>query len=112
MAFKPEFEWESTGGKIFWVPQHWTLDNFRIVFGHPPTSQFADVTTSQSAVPYIENSLIAAGGGTVLALVVGTFAAYGVARYRAGGRRFPVAVLLIRALPALVFLIPLVFLLF
>jgi ABC-type glycerol-3-phosphate transport system permease component len=29
MAFKPEFEWESFGGKIFWVPQHWTLDNFR-----------------------------------------------------------------------------------
>src|SRR5581483_10400973 len=53
MAFKPEFEWDSSGGKIFWFPQHWTLDNFRIVFGHAPTSQFVDVTTSQSAVPYI-----------------------------------------------------------
>jgi len=112
MAFKPEFEWESIGGKVFWVPKHWTLDNFRVVFGHPPTSQFVDVTTSQSAVPYIENSLITAGGGTVLALVVGTLAAYGVARYRSGGRRFPLVVLLIRALPPLVFLIPLFFLLF
>jgi multiple sugar transport system permease protein len=112
MAFKPEFEWESIGGKVFWFPEHWTLDNFRIVFGHPPTSQFVDVTTSQSAVPYIENSLIAAGGGTVLALVAGTLAAYGVARFRSGGRPFPLAVLLIRALPPIVFLIPLFFLLF
>jgi multiple sugar transport system permease protein len=112
MAFKPEFEWESYGGKVFWVPAHWTLDNFRIVFGHPPTSQFIDVTTSQSALPFIGHSLIAAGGGTALALLVGTFAAYGVARFRVGGRRFPLAVLLMRALPPLVFLIPLFFLLF
>jgi multiple sugar transport system permease protein len=112
MAFKPEFEWESIGGKVFWVPQHWTLDNFRIVFGHPPTSEFTDVTTSQSALPFLKNSLIEAGGGSALARVVGTFAAYGVARFRAGGRRFPLAVLLIRALPPLVFLIPLFFLLY
>src|SRR6266702_8417686 len=56
MAFKPEFEWESYGGKVFWVPAHWTLDNFRIVLGHPPTSQFVDVTTSQSALPSIGHS--------------------------------------------------------
>lgn len=112
MAFKPEFEWESVGGKVFWFPEQWTLDNFRVVFGHPPTSQFVDVTTSQSALPFIKNSLIEAGGGSALALVLGTFAAYGVARFRAGGRRFPLGVLLIRALPPLVFLIPLFFLLF
>jgi multiple sugar transport system permease protein len=111
MAFKPEFEWESIGGKVFWVPKHWTLDNFRIVFGHAPTSQFVDVTTSQSALPSIGHSLITAGGGTALALVSGTLAAYGVARFRSGGRRFPLAVLLVRALPPLVFLIPLFFLL-
>jgi multiple sugar transport system permease protein len=112
MAFKPESEWESIGGKVFWAPEHWTLDNFRIVFGHPPTSQFLDVTTSQSTVPFIENSLIEAGGGTALALVLGTLAAYGIARFRAGGRRLPLQILLVRAFPPVVFLIPLFFLLF
>jgi multiple sugar transport system permease protein len=112
MAFKPEGEWESIGGKVFWFPEHWTLDNFRIVFGHPPTAGFLDVTTSQSALPSIMRSLITAGGGTALALTTGTLAAYGVARFRAGGRRFPLAVLLVRALPPVVFLIPLFFLLF
>jgi multiple sugar transport system permease protein len=111
MAFKPEFEWESIGGKVFWVPQHWTLDNFRIIFGHAPTSQFVDVTTAESAWGSIENSLVASGGGTLLALVVGTLAAYGVGRFRSGGRRFPLQALLIRMIPPLVFVIPL-FLLF
>ena len=112
MAFKPEFEWGSSGGKVFWVPKDWTLDNFRIVFGHPPTSQFVDVTTSQSALPFIKNSLIAAGGGTALPLIVGTLAAYGIGRFRAGGRRLPLQILLVRAAPPVVILIPLFFLLF
>jgi multiple sugar transport system permease protein len=112
MAFKPEGEWESVGGKVFWFPEQWTLDNFRLVFGHPPTSGFADVTVSSSAFPFIENSLIAAGGGTALALAVGTFAAYGVSRFRSGGRRFPFAILLTRMFPPLALLIPLFFLLF
>jgi ABC-type glycerol-3-phosphate transport system permease component len=55
-AFKPEGEWESYGGKTFWVPERWTLDNFRGVLGRPPTSQFLDVTTSQSAWPAIETA--------------------------------------------------------
>jgi multiple sugar transport system permease protein len=112
MAFKPEGEWESIGGKVFWFPEQWTLDNFRTVLGHPPTSGFVDVTTSSSAFPFIENSLISAGGGTALALAVGTLAAYGVSRFRAGGRRFPLAILLTRMFPPLVLLIPLFFLLF
>lgn len=112
MAFKPEFEWTSFGGKVFWAPQHWTLDNFRIVFGRPPTSQFVDVTTSQSAWGSIGNSLVAAVGGTALALAVGTLAAYGISRFRAGGRRFPFQILFIRMFPPIAFLIPLFWLLF
>lgn len=108
MAFKPRGEWGSTTG-VFWWPHEWTLDNFRVVLGRPPTSSFVDVTTSQSAWPSIVNSLIAAGGGTLLALAVGVPAAYGISRYRAGGRRLPFMILQVRMLPPIVLLVPVFF---
>jgi len=111
IAFKPEGEWGSTTG-VFWWPHVWTLDNFRVVLGHPPGSSFLDVTTSQSAWPSIANSLVAAGGGTLLALAVGVLAAYGVSRFRAGGPRLSLLILQTRLLPAIVLVIPLFFLLF
>lgn len=112
MAFKPEGEWEFFGSHTFWFPHEWTLDNFRLVFGHPPTNQFLDVTTAESVWPAVTNSLLSAGGGTLIALCVGTLAAYGIVRFRAGGRRLPYAILLIRIFPPLTLLIPLFFLWF
>jgi multiple sugar transport system permease protein len=108
MAFKPQGEWQTTG-KLYWVPAHWTLDNFRAILGMPRASGGFIAATEPSAVPAIKNSLIAAGGGTLLALLIGTLAAYGVAHFRSGGRRFPFALLLIRFFPPVVFLIPLFF---
>jgi ABC-type glycerol-3-phosphate transport system permease component len=33
MAFKPQDEWSPVGGKIYWLPQTWTLDNFTQALG-------------------------------------------------------------------------------
>src|SRR5262249_5467521 len=57
----------------------------------------------------IEHSLIAAGFGTLLALVVGIFAAYGIARFRAGGRMLPFQILQLRMFPPIAIIIPLLF---
>jgi multiple sugar transport system permease protein len=53
--------------------------------------------------------LIAAGFGTLLALIVGIFAAYGIARFRAGGRVLPFQILQLRMFPPIAIIIPLLF---
>ena len=66
---------------------------------------------SRSAIPYIKNSIIAATGGTLLALFVGVFAAYGIARFRSGGRMLPFQILQLRMFPPIAIIIPLLFML-
>lgn len=65
----------------------------------PSKSQFFE-QPPRSAIGAIENSLIASGAGTILALTVGILAAYGIARFGAGGRRLPFQILQLQ--PALV----------
>jgi ABC-type glycerol-3-phosphate transport system permease component len=47
---------------------------------------------SHSALGPLEHSLIASITGSALALFAGTLAAYRFARFRAGGRRFPLLI--------------------
>lgn len=112
MSFKPLPEWNPPG-KVFWVPDNPTLDNYRSIFGIQTGdgSAIGDIlaNTSRSAVPFLKNSLIAATGGTLLALVVGIFAAYGIARFRAGGRMLPFQILQLRMFPPIAIIIPLLF---
>jgi multiple sugar transport system permease protein len=107
MAFKPQDEWSPVGGKIYWLPQTWTLDNFTQALGiSAPSSQFFSPAPVDASQPII-HSLVAASGGTVLALLVGVFAAYGIARFRAGGKLLPFQVLQLRMFPPIVVVIPL-----
>jgi multiple sugar transport system permease protein len=109
MAFKPLEEWNPPG-TIYWWPENWTLDNFKAILGQETTSGGVFGQGKQdSAVPYIENSLIAATGGTLLALVVGVLAAYGIARFRAGGNMLPFQILQLRMFPPIAIIIPLLF---
>ncbi len=108
MAFKPVDEWNPPG-KVFWYPHHPTVSNFTDILGlQPATSEFF-TSQSQPAVGPIEHSLIAAGIGTVVALLVGIFAAYGIARFRAGGRVLPFQILQLRMFPPIAIIIPLLF---
>lgn len=107
MAFKPQEEWSPVGGKIYWVPEHWTLKNFSEVLGiQAPQSTFFGSAPIDASQPII-HSLVSSVGGTLLALLVGVFAAYGIARFRAGGKLLPFQILQLRMFPPIVVIIPL-----
>jgi multiple sugar transport system permease protein len=108
MAFKPEDEWNPPG-KVFWWPATWTASNFTNILGISSPSNVFFTSRSQSALTPIEHSLIAAGLGTLLALAIGIFAAYGIARFRAGGRALPFQILQLRMFPPIAIIIPLLF---
>jgi multiple sugar transport system permease protein len=108
MSFKPLDEWNPPG-KVYWYPHNPTVSNYTDILGiQGPTSGFFS-DRSRSALPYIKNSLIAASAGTVLALLVGIFAAYGIGRFRAGGRLLPFQILQLRMFPPIAIIIPLLF---
>jgi multiple sugar transport system permease protein len=104
MAFKPAAEWNPPG-KIVWFPEEPTLDNFQSVLGIQESGRFLTSASRDASGP-IKNSLIASVGGTALALVVGIFAAYGIARFRAGGRLLPFQILQLRMFPPVAIIIP------
>jgi multiple sugar transport system permease protein len=107
MSFKPQEEWNPPG-QVIWWPEDWTLDNYRSIFGVPSGDDIF-ATRPKSAVDPIIHSVIAAGFGTLLALVVGVLASYGIARFRAGGRMLPFQILQLRMFPPIAILIPLLF---
>ena len=108
MAFKPPDEWNPPG-QIYWWPDEWTWSNFQDILGLTRQEGIFATGRPRSAIPYIENSIIAATGGTLLALVVGVLAAYGIARFRAGGRLLPFQILQLRMFPPIAIIIPLLF---
>jgi len=72
----------------------------------PPTlANYIQVFSQNAMGLYFRNSLIVSGGATLLALVVGIPAGYGIARLQAS--RTLVLILIARMTPALSFLIPL-----
>ena len=72
----------------------------------PPTlANFIDVFEKNAIGRYLWNSIIVSGGATLIALLVGIPAGYGIAR--TGAHRFTVLILIARMTPALSFLIPL-----
>lgn len=108
MSFKPVDEWNPPG-KVYWFPDKPTVSNYTDILGIEGVSSAFFTGRSRSALPFIENSLIAAGFGTLLALVIGVFAAYGIARFRAGGRALPFQILQLRMFPPIAIIIPLLF---
>jgi multiple sugar transport system permease protein len=110
MSFKPLPEWNPPG-KVFWFPENPTLENYEKILGlggGEGDSIFA-TQRSRSALGYLRNSAVAAVGGTLLALAVGIFTAYGIARFRAGGRMLPFQILQLRMFPPIAIIIPLLF---
>ena len=77
-----------------WFPEQLHFDNF--------TSMF-----SAGELKPIFNSLLVATFSTLLALAVGTLAAYSLARYRTGGRALAVWIISLRMLPPIALAFPL-----
>lgn len=102
MAFKPFPEWTDAGGKIYWLPEQPTLDNFREIF--VKRTDFKTDVSSTATRPII-NSLIVSVSGTLMAMVLGIMAGYGISRYKAGGQ-LPFFLLQLRMFPPAAVLIP------
>jgi multiple sugar transport system permease protein len=103
MAFKPIEEWTATGDAITWWPRNPTLDNFRYIFGESQTELIA--TLQRTADRPIMASLIVSIFGTLIAMGVGTSAAYGVSRF-GSGKNLPLALIQLRLFPPLAVMIP------
>jgi multiple sugar transport system permease protein len=90
-----------------WIPRELTLEGFKPLFGQ--------ATTTTGSVPfhlYFRNSAIVSVGSTLLALALGTMAAYAFSRFRFRGRNVLfLALMLSRAVPGIALSLPL-FLLF
>lgn len=91
LAFKTDID--NIAYPPVFIPNPPTLDNFISVFQNSPFAL------------YTYNSIIVTGGATLLALLVGVPAGYGIAKARA--HKLGVLVLLARLTPGLSFLIPL-----
>jgi multiple sugar transport system permease protein len=81
-----------------WYPHRPALDNFTGMFG-------------RGELAPVWNSLVIATTSTVLATLIGTTAAYSLARYRTGGRALAVWIISLRMLPPIALAFP-IFLLF
>ena len=77
-----------------WLPRNFTLVNFETAIGR------------FNGLAALKNSLLAAGGSTVLALTVGTLAAYSMARFNTGGRHLSFWLLTQKLIPAVSFIFP------
>ena len=93
-SFKP-------GGELYAVPpsffpQSWTLQNYR------------DLFTQTNFLTYFANSLIVAGGATILSLVIGGLGAYSLSRFKFFGiGAFSNAALICYMLPEVLIVLPL-----
>lgn len=103
MAFKPISEWQATGANLTWWPRNPTLDNFRFIFGQSSTELI--VALDRTAAKPILSSLLSAVFGTIIAMVAGSAAAYGLSRFRSGGN-LPLALIQLRLFPPMAVMIP------
>jgi multiple sugar transport system permease protein len=94
-SFKPLSELTS-GGSLHWLPQHFTLDNYRQIFLQEPLFG-----------RWLFNSVLIGVSVTLLNLLLNSMAGYALARLHFVGRRFWfLLVLAVLAVPAQVTLIP------
>lgn len=107
---------------VFLFPVYWlvtiSLKTPDEIFAYPPVWWPASLQLGNYAVLFkdgdvgsIGNSLIVAGVSTVIAMLLGTMAAWSIARFRTGGEHLPMWILSNRMLPPVAIVFP-VFLLY
>jgi multiple sugar transport system permease protein len=104
MAFKPKAEWTSAAGKVYWVPEKPTLENFQVVLTEYRGKFFRG--NQESGWPSIRSSIVVSVAGTLFALVIGGLAAYGLSRFTAETGEFPWYVALGRLLLLILAMLP------
>src|SRR5947207_5404148 len=97
ISLSVKFEVDNAAYPPVFIPEHFAWKNY------------ADVVASNRFLTYFKNSLVVTGAATLLAMLVGVPAGYGIARMAA--HKSAVVILIARITPGLSYLIPL-FLLF
>jgi multiple sugar transport system permease protein len=99
-AFRPNIE--VLARPAIWIPQNWTLDNFRRLFG---------LSSAQQGLPvsqYFINSLVISLTSTVVAIVIGMAGGYSFARFSFKGKgAMFLAFMLSRTVPGVALSLPL-----
>jgi multiple sugar transport system permease protein len=97
---------------IYWIfatafkTADWLYKNPPVWFPPDPTLLSFEQAIQSGALNAIGNSLIIATGATLLSLVIGCLAAYGIARYRVGGDNLPFFILSQRFMPPVAVIFP------
>jgi multiple sugar transport system permease protein len=112
-SLKPQGEWVSSPPT--WIPSSMEFRNYLILFtggNYSPKggSESSMVLTFSSVIPALIDSAICTAGGTMLSIVVGLLAAFGIARHKIGGNFLPLFVLSARMIPPVTALIPIIIL--
>jgi multiple sugar transport system permease protein len=112
-SLKPLGEWASR--PPIWIPSSLEFKNYWILFtggNYSPQggSQSSMILTFTSVTPALIDSAICTAGGTILSIVVGLLAAFGIARHKIGGNFLPLFVLSARMIPPVTALIPIIIL--
>lgn len=103
---------------IFLFPLLWTLGvslkpkematMYPPVFFFKPTMDaYVELFTQHNFLPYLINSLILSVSVLVIALVIGSFAAYSFARFKVGGKGLTYGILVVQMIPPMVITFPL-----
>jgi multiple sugar transport system permease protein len=103
MSFKPFEEWTSAGGAVTLLPRNPTLNNFIYAFTGEAAGMV--VTLDRTAWWPIFASLLTASLGTIIAVTVGTMAAYAVSRHKVS-EGLGLSFLQLRIFPPLAVMIP------
>lgn len=108
-AIKPQPDWLPSSP--VWWPKKPILENFIWLFVEAGERASFIITGAQRfepALKSITDSAIVAGLGTLLSVVVGILAAFGISRHKIGGSGLPFLFLMIRMAPPVVAIIPLI----
>jgi len=97
---------------IIWIVTT-SFKHREVAFAVPPALIWTPTVTNyvelleEGFLKFLFNSVVAAGGGTALSMILGLFAAYSFARFRIGGKNLVFWILTLRMLPAVVLALPL-----
>ncbi len=110
-SLKPHADWLAS--PPVWFPERPVIENYQVLFmevekeygaGGTQWIEAAFIPASRS----ILTSVIVAGLGTLFSIIVGLLAAFGISRHKMGGPSFPLMILMIRMIPPVVSIIPLI----
>lgn len=100
-----------TGYPPIFLPPNFTIDNYRLLFGYEGplwgAKEYVGRTFLAAIIPYLKNSLIVGTSSSIIALFLGAFLAYGIVRFKVGGRNLYTWLLSLRMIPPVVVAIPL-----